>query len=347
MGWVTETMDLFSEGTCKNDTGKDIQVCMGEQGKPHEIRDLKPGESTPLGEDCDGIIKSDGGATKIYGRAGAIFFAPDKDANWVKANWPECARLIKSINLNVAGTESSFGVPTISYAVKSSNYAWTPDVPNGWFIGERDTPNNINGIRIVSKSPEIGIKFYTHWDSGREQWSNGGQVVVDPLAGISVVLDGADDFIDAFSVQLTSGNDKYDIIYKAFIEGYGDSAFFGNGTALGVLGKMIQGIIIGIVLKVPVPSPPPPPAGRHCRGGCEFPHNNYGIENHREMPLAENDSFVNGDYQLSSTDGQGFPMFEKDLLFEERSGALPIYIPELNIKQEVIAKFGKNCTLRI
>jgi hypothetical protein len=337
MGWYQDVKDYFTEGTCKNNTDKDIQVCMGEPDKPHEIMTLRPGESSPTGKDCDGIMKSDGGTTKIIGRT---FFTSEYDANWVKSHWPECSEFIRSINLNTIGTDSVFVAPSIAYAVRTSNYGWTPDMPNGWFIGERDIPNHINGIRIVSKSPEIGIKFYTHWASGQEQWSNGGEVN-NPLGIALAVLDGIDDFIDAFSIQLTSGSDKYDIIYKAHVEGYGDSAFFGNGTALGVMGKMIQGIIIGIVPKAPVPPTPSPPTGRHCRGGCDLPSNNYRIENHKEVPLAENDSFINGDYQLSSTDGQGFPIFAKDLPFEERAVGLPIYIPELNISKQIPSLHGQ------
>lgn len=70
------------EGQCKNETGRDIRICI--DGKPSI---LHPGETSPKSVDCDGIIHSDGSATKIHGATG---IQEHKDRDWVRSNWPDC-----------------------------------------------------------------------------------------------------------------------------------------------------------------------------------------------------------------------------------------------------------------
>ena len=83
MASIVEFIDKWlHDGTCTNDTGKDIKICIdGNPGK------LRPGETTPPSVDCDGVIHGDNSATKIYGQSG---IKEHKSRDWVRDNWPRC-----------------------------------------------------------------------------------------------------------------------------------------------------------------------------------------------------------------------------------------------------------------
>lgn len=342
MSW--DVKKFFSGGKCTNKTDKDINVCMGEPDKPHRIQTSKPGESTPSGMDCDGIMNEKGGTTKLYGRFG---WTKEFDSQWVKDNWPECAEFIISTNKNVGGTTSSFVPPGISYAVLSEArqvWDWTSETSNGWFAGSRGLSAPIDGIRVNVRSSEISIKFYCHSASGFESWSDGGTIIYGNRASIGV------DFIDSFSIQLTRGNDKYDIIYKVHVQDFGDSAFFANGAAAGVQGKRIEGILIGIVRKrsVPAPAPTPPispPIDPHLRV-----HNNYRNESLEEIMLPSGERLIESDYRLINVNKsvgiteypltgsyKGFPILSQDISLEETSNTFPVFIPDLSISENIPA----------
>ncbi|XHX75803.1 MAG: hypothetical protein RBJ76_15255 [Stenomitos frigidus ULC029] len=342
MGWYAEAKDWASEGKCTNKTDKDIQVCMGQPGKPHQVRTLKPGESTLPGEDCDGIMRDTGGITKIHGRFG---WTSEHDSKWVNKNWKECAEYIISTNKKVGGTTSNFMPPGISYAVLSEAHKvwdWTPEMPNGWFAGSRGLSAPIDGIKIGVRSSEISIKFYCHSASGFESWSDGGTVIYGNRASIGI------DFIDAFSIQLTRGNDKYDIIYKVHVQGLGDSAFFGNGVAVGVQGKRIEGILIGIVPRLYPPAPAPAPV--NPPDPFVRIHNNYRTESIEEVILPSGERLIESDYRLSNLKEsveiiespltgscKKFPIFNQDISLEETSNKFPIFIPDLSITENISA----------
>lgn len=333
---------FFREGQCTNNSDKDIQVCIGEQGKPHRIETLKPGESTPSGKDCDGFMHKDGGATKIRGRFG---WTTEHDSEWVKDNWEGCAEYIAGTNKKIGGTTSTFIPPGISYGVLSevrNAWDWTPDMPNGWFAGSRGLSAPINGIRIGKRSSEISVRFYCHSASGFESWSDGGTVIYGNRASSGV------DFIDAFSIQLTSGNGKYDIIYKVHVQDFGDSAFFGNGAAVGVKGKRIEGILIGIVPKLPAPAPAPP--GNPPIDPFVRIHNNYRDKSLEEVTLSSGEGLIESNYRLSTLkesmesiedtltgNYKKFPIFSQDIPLKEISNKFPIFIPDLSIPENISA----------
>lgn len=83
---IVEFLDRWLRtGTCENNTGRNIKICIG--GRPSI---LPPGATTPESQDCDGVVHDDDSATKIWGRSG---IREHKEPAWVRENWPECVRV--------------------------------------------------------------------------------------------------------------------------------------------------------------------------------------------------------------------------------------------------------------
>jgi hypothetical protein len=335
MGWYADAKDWISEGKCTNKTDKDMQVCIGEPGQPHEMRTLKPGESTRPDEDCDGIMRDDGGTTKIWGR---FNWKTEHDSNWARDNWPQCVNHIATTNAQIGGTTTRFTPPGITYGVLSSdNYGWTPNMPNGWFAGSRGQSIPIDGVFVKSMSSVIDIEFYAHSVANlNDSWMKGSGAIT--FGGPTNKV-----FIDGFAIRLTRGSDKYDVIYKVHVQDHGDSVFFSNGVVVGVRGKRIEGIIIGVV--------PKGTSGRLIVDPFVRIHNNYRTESVEEIILPSSEELIYSDYRLGSVkktleemkdplleNYMGFPIFHKDLLLDEGYNKFPIFIPDLSISGNIPSK---------
>jgi hypothetical protein len=80
--WIGKVSDWLHRGQCTNTLNRDITVCIDGRAVI-----LRPGEKTPAGADCDGVIHSDGSATKLWGASGV---KTNETPDWVRSHWPGC-----------------------------------------------------------------------------------------------------------------------------------------------------------------------------------------------------------------------------------------------------------------
>ncbi|QDV20654.1 Clostridial hydrophobic W [Gimesia panareensis] len=239
--WIDRTNDWFKEGRCENKTDREIQVCVNEPGEPQRIERLGPGERTRDGLDCDGIIHDDGGATKIHGRTG---WTTEKSPEWVRENWPNCARLIAGTNeYTTGGLLNQNRSDAIKYFVHCQGLGDSAEVQGGWFVGTRGHALCLEGFQVNIKAKDLDLRYMAHLQGiGDVGWQPAGSFI--GTRGESRRLEG-------FAIELIRGNDQYDVAYMAHLQDIGDTRWFRNGDFCGTRGegRRVEALSIAIVNK--------------------------------------------------------------------------------------------------
>ena len=235
MGVWSEIKSMFgaNEGTCTNTSDREIFVCVNDPGGPQRLETLGPGQSTPPGVDCDGIIFPDGSAEKEFGFLGRTGWSviDKRTPEWVRDNWPNCAQAIRETNNKIDNglyTPHPSGSRVISVQVHCQGLGDSAELSDGWYLGTRGRTLRCEGFQINVLQPgEVGVVYMAHLEArGDTHWVHHGQFI--GTRGERRKLTG-------FAIGLNGGFDRYDIYYAAHTE-IGTTSWAKNGEFCGTRG---------------------------------------------------------------------------------------------------------------
>jgi hypothetical protein len=237
VGWFGDCEKWFHEGSCKNDTDREMRICVDGNE-----RTLAPGESTPRGVDCDGILFKDGSVDKIWGRSG---WKTRKSPEWVREHWPGCAQYVEDVNAAIDGHQqwvrAPSGVAHINYMVHCEDLGDSVAVPDGWFIGTKGQARRLEGFCINAVTPGLRLEYMAHLQNVADTpWASSGQFI--GTRGQALRLEG-------FAIRVAEGADRYGVAYSAHLQDFGDSPWFTDGQFCGTRGqsRRVEGLRIFIV----------------------------------------------------------------------------------------------------